>query len=881
MSEPKKPSSQTPKQTGNHTQRTWLSPLNPDTPGSPPSVIRGLFPLNLRKQVLVSNASGSMSSSSNTHAQDPFSEDDDVHPLSSIPQHPASSGSASNDSDRHHALAAPADDPVEDHAPAGVSLLPDSPPHGQAADISLATPHRASSHDSEAAYHHIFEIRAAVNVELADAWVEERESLPFQSHLTATFADEYSDPSDAGIDAWLKTYDGYDSQAGRWAGIARGANETTIYDKIVDIMGDILHHFGHETEEENGVVIKRREVVNTHGTIMRHNPNDANADPLKSEPDISIFGTGPCATKETSIFTKRSYSQAASLWEIKTEETFKDEQKGQVGCYAREVFIQQPHRRFVYVTLMTSRSIRILRFDRAGCYYSRRINYHDKPTFFVKLVLLLSSFNEALLGYDTSISWVDGKRVMKMTPAEICNEGVWEPNTTELVFELDDQPMFSRRTIRSRGTVCWNAKYKGKQYIVKDYWRAEGRAQESAFLKDLAGIRGVGQMFTYDDDRESITEGRGFLDADLMESDTTPPKLVLNRSFTRVVLVKYGQTLEKAKSARQLLCAVRDIVQGHSDSLMHRMILHRDISFNNLLLSHHTASSHDPAGVVIDWDLAKKVEPNLESDGTDGDSRTGTRAYQSVKVLYGSPLLKHHDNMDDIESVFYVLYHVLYGYDTFGNSIPDKALGEIAVWHNPLTFPRTLSGNKRSFLRELNPQRLTRYSGPEKTILSAMVNELRRFFAARLDHIGLALAAEDPIPFPKYDQAGAKDQYHEFIAIIEVAIQKLPETPSATSAPPSPTGSASSGKRGRALDDEAELAASRFSPKRLRNRATESKPDYTQESGSDDERSPSPTDIYVPSTPRPRTSQTAGRGAVPKGRARGRGRVAGQGGRGS
>lgn len=245
--------------------------------------------------------------------------------------------------------------------------------------------------------------------------------------------------------------------------------------------------------------------------------DDAGAAPVKSEPDISIFGTGPCTTKEASFLQTPSYSEAASLWEVRTDDTFGGSEKGQVGCYALEVFIQQPYRRFVYITLISC-TIRILRFDRAGCYYSQRIKYHDGTVFFGKLVVLLSSFNEALLGYDTSLSWVDGKHVMKMTPAEIFNEGVWEANTTELVFELDNQLIFSRRTIRSRGTVCWTARYKGEYYIIKDYWCAEGRAQESAFLKDLAGIRGVGQMLTYDDDRESVKEG--FLDAEVMKSDT-------------------------------------------------------------------------------------------------------------------------------------------------------------------------------------------------------------------------------------------------------------------------------------------------------------------------------------------------------------------------
>ncbi|KAJ6570081.1 hypothetical protein DFH09DRAFT_1313289 [Mycena vulgaris] len=381
--------------------------------------------------------------------------------------------------------------------------------------------------------------------------------------------------------------------------------------------------------------------------------DDAGAAPVKSEPDISIFGTGPCATKEASFLQTPSYSEAASLWEVRTDDTFGGSEKGQVGCYALEVFIQQPYRRFVYITLISC-TIRILRFDRAGCYYSQRIKYHDGTVFFGKLVVLLSSFNEALLGYDTSVSWVDGKHVMKMTPAEIFNEGVWEANTTELVFELDNQLIFSRRTIRSRGTVCWTARYKGEYYIIKDYWCAEGRAQESAFLKDLAGIRGVGQMLTYDDDRD---------------------KVVTNRTFTRLVLVKYDQTLEKAKSARHLLCAVWDIVQVALST-----------RGSSIVISASTTSFPPMIrlAVVIDWDLAKRVNPKMATERSDGDATThgpiNRREYWMVPPYSGIS-----DNMDDIESIFYVLYHVLFGYDASGNSLPAHALGTVAHWHDICT----------------------------------------------------------------------------------------------------------------------------------------------------------------------------------------------------
>ncbi|KAJ6468351.1 hypothetical protein C8R45DRAFT_467853 [Mycena sanguinolenta] len=548
--------------------------------------------------------------------------------------------------------------PVEPSVPQPSGATHTPPRKVSSAPVASATPHRVSSHDSENAYHLIEDIQRAVGIELTGAWMEESDSLPFQAHLEAAVKQEYPGLDDK-IGNWLQTYQGYDSVTERWTGIpADPSQESALYDPIVTIMSDILKHF-HQTRKSHS----RRTARNTHRTYKLHNSADAAKGPLKSEPDISIFGTGPSATKETHILPKAPYSQVASLWEVKLKRQFLQEHKDQVAVYAREVFIQQPNRRFVYVPLMTGEELRVIRFDRAGAYYSQWIDYHTEADSFVRLVLLLSSFNEDLLGFDTSISWQNGRRCLKMTPAEIYDKESksWQANTAELLFELEDEPLFSRRTIRSRGTVCWSAKYQGQSYIVKDYWCAEGRTAESDYLRQLTGVPGAAQIFTFEKDRESIKAQRGFADTEKMQSDGEEQKPVLGRSLMRVVLPRYGETLEKAKSAHQLLCAIRDIVRAHRDCLTEKGILHRDISLNNVLLSPY----NDSCGVIIDWDLARKMADLIDGKSTEDDSRTGTRLYQSIKVLKAS--LRHHDNMDDLESIFYVLYVVLCGYVVLGS----------------------------------------------------------------------------------------------------------------------------------------------------------------------------------------------------------------------
>ncbi|KAF7375254.1 hypothetical protein MSAN_00412100 [Mycena sanguinolenta] len=674
--------------------------------------------------------------------------------------------------------------------PSGVQTPPRK---ASSPSVASATPHRESSHDSENAYHLIEDIQRAIGIELTGVWVEEPNSLPFQAQLKAAVKEEYPD-LDGKIGAWLQTYQGYDSATQRWNAIpADPPQESALYDPIVTIMSDILKHFQQTRKKKDGHVTKRREVRNAHRSYKLHNSADAAKGPLKSEPDISIFGTGPSACKDKHIHTKASYSQVASPWEVKAKWQFLQEQKEQVAVYARKVFIQQPNRRFVYVPLMTGEELRVIRFDRAGGYYFQWIDYHTEADLFVRLVLLLSSFNEALLGFDTSIFWRNGRRHLKITPPEIYDKESksWRSNTAELLFELEDEPLFSRRTIRSRGTVCWSAKYNGQPYIVKDYWCAEGRDAESDFLKQLAGVSGVAQIFTFEKDRELIKTQRGFEDKEVMKPDEEGHKPVPGRSLMRVVLPRYGATLEQAESANQLLCAICDIRIATAD----KGILHRDISLNNLLLSPY----EDSRGVIIDWDLAKKMDDLIDGKSTKDDSRTGTRLYQSIKVLKGT--LRHHDNMDDLESIFYVLYIVLCGYDTSGQRLGGN-LGPISDWEETLSKPLPLSAAKTGFLFPgVNPLTVKRYAGPETLVLENLLKKLMQFFQSRVSSIIEALDGDDPTPFPEYSPEQAQKEYKDFLDLICGAIEKIPEPIAST-----PT------KRSRDYTEDGELMPPRKRP---------------------------------------------------------------------
>ncbi|KAJ6488110.1 hypothetical protein C8R47DRAFT_1196270 [Mycena vitilis] len=683
--------------------------------------------------------------------------------------------------------------PVSPPRATAATAVPQTPGRDDPFPFPNVTPQRVSSHDSENQFAKVEAIQLAVRAELEHAWVvEDRNTLFFQDELKKKINSAYPGLEDEAR-VWLaKHKSGYNDVQKRWTEIPKKFSaEKALYVPIQKVLSKIVKDFRNRSKEAPGPGLNSfaRKVKVTCSAQLKHDPRDAKAKTiLKSSPDISIMGTGPSATRKARLSDDDAYAELATPIEIKREKTFAMDVKDQVAVYAREVFIHQHNRRFVYVPLMTDKTIRIIQFDRSGAQASQPINYHQDPIFFIQLVVLFTSLDEELLGYDTSIYWKNGKRMMKVRPDEIwvdngTDKPAWQASDT-IEFEIVDKdgrpsqnpaPFFARRTIRSRGTICWRVQYGCQQYLVKDYWGVAGRTPESVFLKDAALIKGIGRLHAYADNRDSTYALRGFAADGALYSDTEEKCLVPNRILTRLVLRMYGRTLNNAPSSLHLLRAVRDIVRGHSEILFNKDILHRDISFNNLLLAYG-----EEDGVLIDFDMAKRLAEIMSS--TEGDSRTGTRAYQSVKVLLSDPKHGHHDHMDDLESIFYVLVHICYGHGEDGRALPILP-GHIGKWFSNIE-PGFLADTKKVFLRDAFSMAMTRFSGEPKKILRALMNQLRLFFAKRLDSMTEAILDEDAIPFPPYSWDAASKDYSEFLNLIENAIQVLEELPVAAPLPP-------------------------------------------------------------------------------------------------
>ncbi|KAF6760782.1 hypothetical protein DFP72DRAFT_881464 [Ephemerocybe angulata] len=414
-------------------------------------------------------------------------------------------------------------------------------------------------------------------------------------------------------------------------------------------------------------------------------------DPDGKTLEIFIRATGPSfETPEGSGGI--GYTEVASAVHVRLESELSGmgEEELMAGpvSHCEQIFSHQPNRNFVRSLIVTESHVRLVHVDRSGAYITPRINIHEDPHTFIRLILGITSAYEDILGFDTSVQWSADPKTGRKTSGTLSTvDGDGNP----IVFDLamDDAP-FCRPEAVGRGTVCWYATHPvtGKCVLIKDTWRTDDTVPESVFLERIRGLDGVAQMLSHE---ASCAETNTF-SPDHCERRGFP-----NRTKSRVVLELYGASIWFFESRYQLVSAFRDAIAAHGD-LLKRGVLHRDVSAHNILLT-GTSGTHSRSSVLIDFDLAVWAERGVSSTKPDGNK--GTRMYQSISALRDSDPESEHpppplDYLDDLESFFYVFCHLIFKF-----SQPGKLLEKTRVFMRDWESlkDRMSSTIKENFLR--------------------------------------------------------------------------------------------------------------------------------------------------------------------------------------
>ncbi|KLO20510.1 hypothetical protein SCHPADRAFT_991860 [Schizopora paradoxa] len=381
----------------------------------------------------------------------------------------------------------------------------------------------------------------------------------------------------------------------------------------------------------------------------------------------------------------------------------------QIARYVECIFNAQPGRRFVLALTVVANMVTLWVFDRSGAISCEPFDIHKQPKKFLRIITTTFQADLEHLGYDHTVYKKDGSE-----DSFIMLDGV----------EYKVSCIYQEPGIKGRGTVCYRGvNPKDQSVVIKDSWVDVARAETEVEILEKLNAKGEEALCTPDgvrvipkivaseivkthrpcpvegkmilvDDLTSIfrDEFVEWVDGKAMWAWTSKEKEDKNaiRAHCRVAMSPFGEKLETFKSLKGLVRTFRDIV--YAIQILYKAgILHRDISFRNILLYEH---GDQLRGLLIDYDYAVSVGRKTSSAIAD---RTGTLPFMAIDRLKEEPSLPH-SYFHDLESLFYVLCWVSTLYSgpnnkerAFDRAVLPYRKTEVARWNGENSGEHTMS----------------------------------------------------------------------------------------------------------------------------------------------------------------------------------------------
>ncbi|KAJ2778862.1 hypothetical protein H4R18_004349 [Coemansia javaensis] len=466
------------------------------------------------------------------------------------------------------------------------------------------------------------------------------------------------------------------------AGRLRGKRETAIYPAYTAFVQYVAHYVGSTGAPR--VVL----------------PCTSDRKPVGSDEEIRV---------DTALVVRPDVAEAAALVDEKARPACRDvfaytETKDTVGeladaydqllRYSRQIYAQQHDRRFVWGVALcaTTAHLVLLTTDHAVASDAMDLATAAGRQAFLRVLVDLSFCSEAQLGYDPTVVWRAGPGTGR--------KGHWEIKCPALdggtaTYYARDSPLPADRLFgrHTRGFLASRRleDVDSPDVFIKDAWAhsspdASDDPRDEARL--LQVIRNELDAGSDDDERPPYVrlEHGGpvrFEHGGMSVMDTTAavlgrayqgvaaqvqaraavaqppssthdddaaeqprPPAMPYRVHRRLAMSPVGEPLDRLTSAYELIVVMADAMRTHAAILDRCGILHRDISYNNILAVR--TEGRCVRGLLVDFDCAVKVG----ADRIGRPERTGTPPFMSIQNLLGGPAPR--SELDDWESALYV-----------------------------------------------------------------------------------------------------------------------------------------------------------------------------------------------------------------------------------
>ncbi|KAI9469392.1 hypothetical protein BX667DRAFT_521015 [Coemansia mojavensis] len=359
-----------------------------------------------------------------------------------------------------------------------------------------------------------------------------------------------------------------------------------------------------------------------------------------------------------------------------TKQAFK-----QLFLYSRQVFAEQPDRRFMWGITICDNHIRACILTSSGALASHEMDITTAKgrCDYIQLLVNWCLCDWHQLGFDPSVRYCEDERgngyweidVPQMATGDAGMESAgsrYETQTYTITgASVAADHLFGRHT---RCFVAMPKQSTGNQgkVLIKDSWSYLGRHQvqeRSGELGEIAFLTKINQMVDehpefagtvprLEDGGIVRLDVNGHLAIDSVETVLGDlcrhlPKHSSDYAYThvRLAMTPVGTRLRELRSVAELVVVISDALQAHKAVLDHCQILHRDISENNIMF---TRSGNNIHGMLIDFDNA--VDANAARNRS-GPVCTGTLPFMSVNNLRKAKVAR--TAVDDMESILYLL----------------------------------------------------------------------------------------------------------------------------------------------------------------------------------------------------------------------------------
>ncbi|KZT19671.1 hypothetical protein NEOLEDRAFT_1141819 [Neolentinus lepideus HHB14362 ss-1] len=450
-------------------------------------------------------------------------------------------------------------------------------------------------------------------------------------------------------------------------------------------------------------------------------------------------------------------SRSASPYTFERDTDSGTRTRVQISDYARLMWHYQ-HRTFFFQVLIMKDFARLLRYDRAGVIVSEAFRYQKTP-YLAQFFRAFNALDASRRGKDTTVTLASKEEAesAKIVFANSNSDAADENSTIFKVLVNDDRcdkaffvakPAFRYPSAIGRGTRCYVAAdlETGNCVFLKDSWRydVDGIRQEGAIYKDLnaEGVSNIAQVLCHGDVPDQTTLTADFVNA----SWAGQTRSLSKHKHYRIVLDAVGRTLDKASSSRSIVKAIRDILVAHKEAYEKVDILHRDLSFYNIVL---IGDGDDERGILIDWDLSRSLT-SLDTEDARVRGRTGTWQFISHALLQNPT--KKHTIQDDLESSFWILLWTFLHYipSTLQTSqlhhIMDRVFDECS-WSSAFCYYEGGEKKESVFTKGLTGATRCSLSFPHAPPLDQLIASLRTLFKRWVNYSSdLQSNAENALP---------------------------------------------------------------------------------------------------------------------------------------